>query len=112
MSLICQVLCGNAGKIMGLHPIVKNVKCGGYFKLTSKINGTKTCYTGSPNTTENSTNGKNSIDKEKYLQDIIAAQNKMIEGRDWILKAEAAWETIHEHMDVMKKRKGEIYECI
>ena len=93
----CKIYCKEDYAEIKLNPIVKNVKCGGYFKLTSKINGTKTCYTGSPNTTENSTNGKNSIDKEKYLQDIIAAQNKMIEGRDWILKAEAAWKTIHEH---------------
>lgn len=86
----CQIYCKEDYAEIKLNPIVKNVKCGGYFKLTSKINGTKTCYTGSPNTTENSTNGKNSIDKEKYLQDIIAAQKKMINGYHLIRKAEEA----------------------
>lgn len=86
----CKIYCKEDYAEIKLNPIVKNVKCGGYFKLTSKINGTKTCYTGSPNTTENSTNGKNSIDKEKYLQDIIAAQKKMINGYHLIRKAEEA----------------------
>ena len=63
----CKIYCKEDYAEIKLNPIVKNVKCGGYFKLTSKINGTKTCYTGSPNTTENSTNGKNSIDKEKVF---------------------------------------------
>lgn len=86
----CKIYCKEDYAEIKLNPIVKNVKCGGYFKLTSKINGTKTCYAGSPNTTENSTNGKNSIDKEKYLQDIIAAQKKMINGYHLIRKAEEA----------------------
>lgn len=86
----CKIYCKEDYAEIKLNPIVKNVKCGGYFKLTSKINGTKTCYTGSSNTTENSTNGKNSIDKEKYLQDIIAAQKKMINGYHLIRKAEEA----------------------
>ena len=88
----CKIYCKEDYAEIKLNPIVKNVKCGGYFKLTSKINGTKTCYTGSPNTTENSTNGKNSIDKEKYLQDIIAAQKDMIKAYDDYLNYKAAKE--------------------
>lgn len=88
----CKVFCKEDYAEIKLNPIVQNVKCGGYFKLTSKINGTKTCYTGSPNTTENSTNGKNSIDKEKYLQDIIAAQKDMIKAYDDYLNYKAAKE--------------------
>ena len=86
----CKVYCKEDYAEIKLNPIVQDVKCGGYFKLTSKINGTKTCYTGSTNTTENSTNGKNSIDKEKYLQDIIDAQKMMINGYHLIRKAEEA----------------------
>lgn len=88
----CKIYCKEDYAEIKLNPIVKNVKCGGYFKLTSKINGTKTCYTGSPNTTENSTNGKNSIDKEKYLQDIIAAQKDMIKAYDDYLNYKTAKE--------------------
>lgn len=76
----CKIYCKEDYAEIKLNPIVKNVKCGGYFKLTSKINGTKTCYTGSPNTTENSTNGKNSIDKEKYLQDIKTVQENLVDA--------------------------------
>ncbi len=86
----CKIYCKEDYAEIKLNPIVKNVKCGGYFKLTSKINGTKTCYTGSPNTTENSTNGKNSIDKDKYLQDIIQAQKDMIYNYDMYKNYEAA----------------------
>lgn len=76
----CKIYCKEDYAEIKLNPIVQNVKCGGYFKLTSKINGTKTCYTGSPNTTENSTNGKNSIDKEKYLQDIKTVQENLVDA--------------------------------
>lgn len=86
----CKIYCKEDYAEIKLNPIVKNVKCGGYFKLTSKINGTKTCYTGSQNTTENSTNGKNSIDKDKYLQDIIQAQKDMIYNYDMYKNYEAA----------------------
>lgn len=76
----CKIYCKEDYAEIKLNPIVKNVKCGGYFKLTSKINGTKTCYAGSPNTTENSTNGKNSIDKDQYIIDVIQAQQNMVEN--------------------------------
>ena len=91
----CKIYCKEDYAEIKLNPIVKNVKCGGYFKLTSKINGTKTCYAGSPNTTENSTNGKNSIDKEKYLQDIIAAQKDMIEHYNKYLSYKYAAERVY-----------------
>ena len=79
----CQVYCKEDYAEIKLNPIVQNVKCGGYFKLTSKINGTKTCYTGGD--TEDSR-----IDKEQYLKDITDAQKSMIEGRDLIIKATEA----------------------
>lgn len=86
----CKIYCKEDYAEIKLNPIVKNVKCGGYFKLTSKINGTKTCYTGSPNTTENSTNGKNSIDKEKFEQDIEKAIKEMIDAWNVYNKWKAA----------------------
>lgn len=66
-----------------MNPIIKDVKCGGYFKLTSHVEGTKTCYTGG-NTADKS------INKDQFIKDIVAAQKLMIEGRDLVLKAETA----------------------
>lgn len=86
----CNVFCKEDYAKIKLNPIVQAVNCGGYFKLTSHIEGKKTCYTGG-NTADKS------INKSQFIKDIVAAQRKMIEGRDWILKAEAAWGTIHDH---------------
>lgn len=52
-------------------------------KLTSHVEGTKTCYTGG-NTADKS------INKDQFIKDIVAAQKLMIEGRDLVLKAETA----------------------
>ena len=69
-----------------LNPIVEDVVCGGYFQLKSHVEGQKDCYTGG-NTDDDATNGKGSIDKDKYLEEIINAQKKMIENRDLYLMA-------------------------
>lgn len=86
----CAVYCKEDYAEIKFQPIIENVKCGGYFKLTSYVKGTKTCYTGSTNTGENALRGKNSIDKEQYLEDIADAQKMMIQGRDLIMKAKEA----------------------
>ena len=70
-----------------LNPEVNDVECGGFFQLTSHIEGQKDCYTGGDTSDKR-------INKEKYAQDIIQAQRKMIEGYDKFLKAEAAMNTI------------------
>ena len=85
----CKVYCKEDYSEIRLNPIVQNVKCGGYFKLKSYIKGTKICYTGG-DTDENATNGTKSIDKDQYLEDIIAAQKMMINGYHLIRKAEEA----------------------
>lgn len=69
----CKVFCKEDYAEIKLNPIVQNVKCGGYFKLTSKINGTKTCYTGG-NTTDKS------INKAEYEKDIEQAIKEMIDA--------------------------------
>lgn len=79
----CNVFCKEDYAKIKLNPIVEAVNCGGYFKLTSHIEGTKTCYTGG-NTADKS------INKSQFIKDIVAAQRKMIEGYDLVLKAEAA----------------------
>ncbi|MBD8924034.1 hypothetical protein EGR52_11670, partial [bacterium] len=79
----CNVFCKEDYAKIKLNPIVQAVNCGGYFKLTSHIEGTKTCYTGG-NTADKS------INKSQFIKDIVAAQRKMIEGYDLVLKAEAA----------------------
>lgn len=80
----CAVYCKEDYSEIKFQPIIENVKCGGYFKLTSYVKGTKTCYTGSTDTEDKS------INKEQYLKDIIDAQNLMIDGYHLIMKAEAA----------------------
>ena len=79
----CNVFCKEDYAKIKLNPIVEAVNCGGYFKLTSHIEGKKTCYTGG-NTADKS------INKSQFIKDIVAAQIKMIEGYDLVLKAEAA----------------------
>ena len=94
----CKVFCKEDYAEIKLNPIVKDVKCGGYFKLTSSIKGTKTCYTGG-DTDSTAKNGEKSINREQFIKDIVAAQRQMIEGRDLVLKAEAASRTSsREHM--------------
>ncbi len=68
----CKVYCKEDYAEIKLNPIVQNVKCGGYFKLTSKVAGTKTCYTGG-NTDDKS------INKEQFIKDVIAAQTNIID---------------------------------
>lgn len=79
----CNVFCKEDYAQIKMNPIIKDVKCGGYFKLTSHVEGTKTCYTGG-NTADKS------INKDQFIKDIVAAQKLMIEGRDLVLKAETA----------------------
>lgn len=66
-----------------LNPIVENVKCGGAFTLGASIQGKKDCYTGG-------TANDQSINREKFRQDIMTVQRTMIEGANLILKANAA----------------------
>ena len=67
----CNVFCKEDYAQIKMNPIIKDVKCGGYFKLTSHIEGTKTCYTGG-NTADKS------INKAQFIKDIIKAQEDMI----------------------------------
>ena len=69
----CNVFCKEDYAQIKMNPIIKDVKCGGYFKLTSHIEGTKTCYT-SGNKTDKS------IDKEKFEKDIKEAVAKMVDA--------------------------------
>lgn len=69
----CEVYCKEDYAEIKLNPIIKNVKCGGYFKLTSKIKGSKTCYTGGDTTDKR-------INKEKYLTDIKEVQEKLVDA--------------------------------
>lgn len=86
----CDIFCKEDYAEIKLNPIIEEVVCGGYFQLKSKVSGTKTCYTGNANTTDSSTNGKSSIDKEKFLNDIIEAQKMMIEAVTKYNEAKAA----------------------
>lgn len=56
-----------------LNPVVEDVECGGFFQLTSHIEGKKDCYTGG-------TSKDKSINKEKYLEDIKAVQENLVDA--------------------------------
>ena len=79
----CNVFCKENYAQIKMNPIIKDVKCGGYFKLTSHIEGTKTCYT-SGNKTDKS------IDKEKFEKDIKEAVEKMVDAYNEYAKWSAA----------------------
>lgn len=89
----CQVFCKEDYEKIKLEPVVKDVKCGSYFNLSSHIEGTKTCYTGG-RTNDSATNGEKSIDKDRYIKDITAAQKMMIDGYDLWMKGKTALTTI------------------
>ncbi len=91
----CQIFCKEDYSEIKLNPIIKDVKCGGYFQLTAHVQGTKSCYTGSDKTTDSSTNGKNSIDKEGFIQDIVLAQKFLAQGWNLYQEADAAEEGIY-----------------
>ncbi len=69
----CNVYCKEDYAEIKLNPIIKDVKCGGYFQLTSKVTGKKTCYTGG-------TTSDDRINKEQYLKDIKYAQEKLVDA--------------------------------
>lgn len=85
----CKVYCKEDYAKIQLEPVVKDIKCGSYFKLTSRIEGSKSCYTGGE-TDASARNGEKSIDKDQYIQDIIDAQVQMIEGLNLYRNAKAA----------------------
>ena len=85
----CKVYCKEDYAKIQLEPVVKVIKCGSYFKLTSRIEGSKSCYTGGE-TDASARNGEKSIDKDQYIQDIIDAQVQMIEGLNLYRSAKAA----------------------
>lgn len=86
----CNVFCKEDYAQIKMNPIIKDVKCGGYFKLTSHIEGTKTCYT-SGNKTDKS------IDKEKFEKDIKEAVAKMVDAYNIYSFYAAAANTSYTH---------------
>ena len=84
----CKVYCKEDYAKIQLEPVVKDIKCGSYFKLTSRIEGSKSCYTGGE-TDASARNGEKSIDKDQYIQDVIDAQVQMIEGLNLYRRAKA-----------------------
>ena len=86
----CNVFCKEDYAQIKMNPIIKDVKCGGYFKLTSHIEGTKTCYT-SGNKTDKS------IDKEKFEKDIKEAVAKMVDAYNIYSFYAAAASTSYTH---------------
>lgn len=92
----CKVYCKEDYAKIQLEPVVKDIKCGSYFKLTSRIEGSKSCYTGGE-TDASARNGEKSIDKDEYIQDVIDAQKTMIEGLNLYRKAKQALATASDY---------------
>lgn len=92
----CKVYCKEDYAKIQLEPVVKDIKCGSYFKLTSHIEGSKSCYTGG-DTDASARNGEKSIDKDQYIEDIINAQKQMIEGLNLYRKAKQALATASDY---------------
>lgn len=92
----CKVYCKEDYAKIQLEPVVKDIKCGSYFKLTSRIEGSKSCYTGGE-TDASARNGEKSIDKDQYIQDVIDAQVQMIEGLNLYRKAKQALATASDY---------------
>lgn len=92
----CKVYCKEDYAKIQLEPVVKDIKCGSYFKLTSRIEGSKSCYTGGE-TDASARNGEKSIDKDQYIKDIIDAQKTMIEGLNLYRKAKQALATASDY---------------
>lgn len=92
----CKVYCKEDYAKIQLEPVVKDIKCGSYFKLTSRIEGSKSCYTGGE-TDASARNGEKSIDKDQYIQDVIDAQKTMIEGLNLYRKAKQAIATASDY---------------
>lgn len=86
----CNVFCKEDYAQIKMNPIIKDVKCGGYFKLTSHIEGTKTCYTSGTKTDKG-------IDKEKFEKDIKEAVEKMVDAYNIYSFYAAAANTSYTH---------------
>ena len=86
----CNVFCKEDYAQIKMNPIIKDVKCGGYFKLTSHIEGTKTCYTSGTKTDKG-------IDKEKFEKDIKEAVEKMVDAYNIYSFYAAAASTSYTH---------------
>lgn len=79
----CNVFCKEDYAKIKLNPIVQAVNCGGYFKLTSHVEGKKTCYTGG-NTADKS------INKAQFEKDIKNAVEEMVDAYNEYAKWSAA----------------------
>lgn len=83
----CQVFCKEDYTSIKL-PGIKGIDSGRYFQLQSKISGTKTCYTAGTSSTN-----KNSINIEKYEDDIYQAQERLVGAYNEYLRMQTAMNT-------------------
>lgn len=80
----CQVFCKEDYDRIQLNPVVPDIKCGTYFKLTSQVQGKKTCYAAGKTATKQ-------IDKEQFIKDIGKAQEEMINAYNEYIKWQTAY---------------------
>lgn len=80
----CQVFCKEDYDRIQLNPVVTDIKCGTYFKLTSQVQGKKTCYAAGKTATKQ-------IDKKQFIEDIGKAQEEMINAYNEYIKWQTAY---------------------
>lgn len=86
----CKVFCKEDYAYLKMEPVVKDVKCGGYFKLTAYVEGNKDCYT--------SGGSKNdyAINRPKFEEDIKTSQVDMIDAMSEYLEAKAVLDDMYQ----------------
>lgn len=86
----CKVFCKEDYAYLQMEPAIKDVKCGGYFKLTAYVEGNKDCYT--------SGGSKNdyAINRPQFETDIKEAQSEMINAMSEYLEAKAVLDDMYQ----------------
>ncbi len=102
----CKIFCKEDYANIQFTPIIKDVKCGGYFKLSAHIEGTKDCYTsGGDKSTDYAIGGT------QYKEDVKAAQEEMIKAHNEYLEIVAAEKLLDSTVPTVKEYCGDVDEC-
>ncbi len=95
----CSIFCKEDYEKIEFDPIIENVPCGGYFKLSAHVEGTKRCYTGSPNTDDYA------IDTKQYEADLKEQQQVVANNLTDSSKYQAwnaAWEAAKNNVQTVR----------
>ncbi len=79
----CSTFCKEDYRTINLNKAISDLKCGGYFQLRARIEGSQDCYRGT-------ISGDKAINKTKFVDDIVEAQRTIINEYNKYLKATSA----------------------